>query len=225
MVKKIRIAIADDHTILRAGLKSLLSAQPDIEVVEEAKDAADALARCERAQPDVLILDLSMPGGGGLETLRGLRRRCPNTRVLVLTMYSDKQTLKLVFESGVDGFLVKTAADTELLTALRAVAAGRAYVDASMGGHLLREVLLEREDRRAPDPNVLSEREQQVLVGVAMGHTHKEIAASLSVSVKTVETYRQRLAEKLSLRSRADLVRYAWSRGLLPFPKLPDSGL
>jgi two-component system, NarL family, response regulator NreC len=209
----IRIVIADDHAILRAGLRSLLAAQDDMEVVGEAVDGRDAVQKAVDMQPDVLLLDLSMPNEGGLATLRAVRDRCPHTRILVLTMHDDRAYLRSVLEAGGAGYLVKRAADTELLTALRTVHSGGSYVDVSLGSELLQEVL--GDPPEAPAPEVLSARERQVLELVAMGHTHKEIATALSVSVKTVETYRLRLGEKLGLRSRAELVRYAIDLGLL----------
>ena len=214
--KRIRIVIADDHAILRAGLRSLLSAQDDIDVVDEAVDGEDAVAKTLSTSPDVLLLDLSMPKEGGLGALQRVRRERPDTKVLVLTMHDDSAYLKSVLEAGGSGYLVKRAADTELLAAIRAVASGKPYVDVSLGSGMLQRVLTEDAvPETVPPVSVLSERERQVLELVAMGHTHKEIAKSLCVSVKTVETYRLRLSEKLGLRSRAELVRYALSLGLL----------
>ena len=215
-MSRIRIVIADDHAILRAGLRSLLSAQADMEVVAEAVDGEDAVAKTLASSPDVVLLDLSMPKEGGLGALQRIRKQQPATRVLVLTMHDDAAYLKSVLEAGGSGYLVKRAADTELLAAIRAVSKGKPYVDVSLGSGMLQRVLTEETVAdTAPPVSVLSERERQVLELVAMGHTHKEIAKNLCVSVKTVETYRLRLSEKLGLRSRAELVRYALSLGLL----------
>lgn len=211
----IRIVIADDHAILRAGLKSLLNAQSDMEVVGEAIDGRDAVSKTEQTQPDVLLLDLSMPNLSGLDALRAVRKVAPSTRVLVLTMHDDRAYLRSVLEAGGSGYLVKRAADTELLEALRAVHRGQSYVDHSLASGLLIEVLGKPSHDDIPPPDSLSTRERQVLELVVMGHTHKEVARSLSVSVKTVETYRLRLSEKLGLKTRAELVRYAIRCGLM----------
>lgn len=215
----IRIVIADDHAILRAGLRSLLNVQPDMEVVAEATDGNEAVERAAETQPDVLLLDLSMPKAGGLSAIKRVREVAPDTRILVLTMHDDQAYLRSVLEAGGAGYLVKRAADTELLAAIRAVHEGGSYIDVSLGSAELKRVYGARsgadEADEPPPVSVLSERERQVLELVAMGHTHKEIAQTLSVSIKTVETYRLRLTEKLGLRSRAELVRYAINLGLM----------
>jgi DNA-binding NarL/FixJ family response regulator len=220
----IRIVVADDHAILRAGLRSMLSVQSDMEVVAEAVDGEDALAKVVETIPDILLLDLSMPKVGGLAIIPKVRARCPDTRVLVLTMHDDQAYLRSVLEAGGSGYIVKRAADTELLAAIRAVSQGRSYVDISLGSAGLQRVFSKESSQNpdAPQLDALSDRERQVLELVAMGHTHKEVAKTLSVSVKTVETYRLRLSEKLGLRSRAELVRYAMSLGLLRFPTTPN---
>ena len=212
----LRIMIADDHAILRAGLRSLLDAQPDMEVVAEAVDGEDTVRLVGETQPDVLLLDISMPKACGISAIAKVRERAKATRILVLTMHDDHAYLRSVLAAGGSGYLVKRAADTELLAAIRAVSEGKPYVDVSLGSGMLQRVLTEETVAdTAPPVSVLSERERQVLELVAMGHTHKEIAKNLCVSVKTVETYRLRLTEKLGLRSRAELVRYALSLGLL----------
>lgn len=216
-MKKIRIVIADDHAILRAGLRSLLSAQEDIEIVAEAVDGEDAFEKVVETKPDVVLLDLSMPKAGGLTAIKRIREKSVDTRVLVLTMHDDPAYLRSVLKAGGSGYLVKRAADTELLAAIRAVHQGRSYIDVSLGQGVLQRILDEDPagDPDAPPLAVLSDRERQVLELVAMGHTHKEVAKQLSVSVKTVETYRLRISEKLGLRSRAELVRYAINLRLL----------
>lgn len=215
----IRIVIADDHAILRAGLRSLLNVQPDMDVVAEATDGNEAVDRATEHKPDVLLLDLSMPKAGGLSAIGRVREGSPKTRILVLTMHDDQAYLRSVLEAGGAGYLVKRAADTELLAAIRAVHEGGSYIDVSLGSAELKRVYgatsKGEEASDVPPVSVLSDRERQVLELVAMGHTHKEIAHSLSVSVKTVETYRLRLSEKLGLRSRAELVRYAINLGLM----------
>lgn len=206
---KIRVLLADDHAILRAGLRMLLNAQADIEVVAEAADTREALALVGETTPDVLTLDLTMPGGGSIKLIERLREEYPKTKVVVLTMHDDPAYLRAVLAAGGAGFVVKSAADADLLTAIRAAARGRIFVDLK-----LQE---QTEPRISPGKGeaCLSPREREVLVFLAKGHTNQEIADRLFLSVKTVETYRARLMEKLGLRTRADLVRYAQEIGLL----------
>jgi two-component system response regulator NreC len=211
----IRVLLADDHAVLRAGLRLLINAQPDMETVGEAQDGAETLSQAIATRPDVILLDLSMPRLGGLAVLRDLRERVPQSRVLVLTMHADEEYLREALRLGAAGYVVKAAADQELLAAVRAVARGELYIHPSMTRSLL-EDLLPAAASAAHDPwEELSEREQQVIRRVAMGFTNREIAGQLHLSVKTVETYRARAMEKLGLQSRAQLVEYAMRRGLL----------
>lgn len=217
-VQPIRILLADDHAVLRAGLKLLLDAQADMHVVGEAADGQAVLALAEETQPDLILLDLTMPYLGGLEALPLLRKSAPQARVLILTMHDDEGYLKQALRAGASGYVLKKAADTELLSAIRAVMRGEVYVHPALTRSLLEDVIPGR-DVREEDAgdlwDVLSDREQEVLRLVALGHTSREIGDQLSLSVKTVETYRARGMEKLGLRSRAALVKYALARGLL----------
>ena len=219
---KIRVLIADDHAVLRAGLRMLINAQPDLEVVGEAANAREALTQAKALTPDVLTLDLSMPGGGSVKTIERLRQECPRTRVLVLTMHDDAAYLRAVLAAGGSGYVVKSAADAELLTALRAVARGRTFVDLDLDP-LQAPLTLGQDATRpnSPGGQALSRRENEVLELLAQGLTNKEIAERIFLSVKTIETYRARLMEKLGLRTRADLVRYALEMGLLTSNKKP----
>jgi len=211
----IRVLLADDHAVLRAGLRLLINAQPDMETVGEAQDGAETLSQAIATRPDVILLDLSMPRLGGLAVLHDLRDRVPQSRVLVLTMHADEAYLREALRLGAAGYVVKAAADQELLAAIRAVARGELYIHPSMTRSLL-EDLLPAAASATHDPwEELSEREQQVIRRVAMGFTNREIAGQLHLSVKTVETYRARAMEKLGLQSRAQLVEYAMRRGLL----------
>ncbi len=216
-MKKIRVLVADDHAVLRAGLRMLLNAQPDIEVVAEAAENSEALRLAKNVSPDVMTLDLTMPGGGSIKMIERLAQECPATRVVVLTMHDDPAYLQAVLAAGGYGYVVKTAADAELLTAIRAVSRGRTYVDS----HLKHDTSPSGSSVKAPLGSLgkpaagLSEREREVLILVAKGHTNKEIADRLFLSVKSIETYRARLTEKLGLRTRAELVRYALEIGLL----------
>ena len=212
----IRVVIADDHAILRSGLRMLLATQADIIVVGEASDGTATVEAVERLQPDVVLLDISMPGLSGVDATRRIVQRYLQTKVLVLTMHDDVGYLQQLFEAGARGYLVKSAADAELLTAIRTVNEGRRYVDPSLVGDVASQLwgTLER-----PEPEEqagrLREREREVLEYIAKGYTNKETASRLHVSVKTVESYRMRLMRKLGLQTRADLVRYAARIGIL----------
>lgn len=211
---KIRVVIADDHAVLRTGLCMLLNTQPDVQVVGEAGDAKGAVAATRRARPDVVVLDLSLPDSKGPAVVETLLRACPAARVLVLTMHDDPAYVRAALAAGALGYVVKKAADTELLSAIRAVASGRTFLDATTEHETRRT--LGRGARRGRAPAVgLSAREHQVLVLLAHGHTNREIAQRIGVGVKTVETYRLRLGVKLGLRTRADVVDYALESGLL----------
>ena len=214
---KIRVIIADDHAILRAGLRMLVNAQADMEVVAEAPDGEKAVQAARETRPDVALLDLAMPGIGGMKALQEMARSCRKTRVLVLTMHDDPAYLRSVLAAGASGYLLKQTVDTELLAAIRAVHRGGTYVDPSLANVLVQDVLAKRGTKaRSKRPvNILSDREQQVLKFVAQGYSSQEIAKRIFVSVKTVETYRARIADKLDLRTRSALVRYAVRMGLL----------
>jgi len=206
-VKKIRVMLADDHAILRAGLRMLLDAQPDMAVVAEAADGEEAIRRAGGSRPDVAVVDLTMPGLSGVETLEGLRREAPATRLLVLTMHDDPGYARLALAAGASGHVIKDAESAELLAAIRAVHRGRTFVQVGAEPVVA--------DLPRPPVPALSPRERQVLELLAHGHTNREVADRLSLSVKTVETHRARLSDKLGLHSRADLVRLAIELGLL----------
>jgi two-component system response regulator NreC len=210
----IRILLADDHAVLRAGLRLLLDAQNDMNVIGEASDGSEALGLCETLNPDLLILDLSMPGLGGLDALPLLRKHAPNTRILILTMHDDESYLKGALRSGAAGYVLKKAADSELLSAIRTVMRGEIYIHPSLTRALVGD-LMPPEDPTDDPWQALTEREQEVLIGVARGLTAAEIADKLSLSPKTVETYRSRGMEKLGLRSRAALVQFTLAHRLL----------
>lgn len=209
-MKKIRLLLADDHAILRAGLRVLLDAQPDMTVVAEAADGHEALDRARVNRPDVAVVDLTMPGMSGVQTLERLRREVPTTRLLVLTMHDDPAYAGLTLAAGATGHVVKDAESSELLAAIRAVHRGRTFVHT--GSDVDGGPQLESATTVVPP---LSRRERQVLELLARGHTNREVAQRLTLSVKTIETYRSRLSEKLNLHSRADLVRLAMDLGLL----------
>ena len=213
----IRVLIADDHAVLRAGLRILLDAEPDMEVVGEAADGAEALARVGELAPDVVLLDITMPRVNGLSVLRQIREVSPDSRVLILTMHDDESYLREALAAGGAGYVLKRAADTELLSAIRAVYQGGTYLHPAHTKALL-EGMLDRERDATGEANSyerLSPREREVLRLIALGYTNRQAADQLYLSVKTVETYKARLMTKLGLHSRAELVRYALQRGLL----------
>lgn len=220
----IRLLIVDDHTVLRAGLRMLLEAQPDMTVVAEAASGQEAIAQVEQERPDVVLLDLSMPGVGGLEVINSLKAAHPDVHILVLTMHDDEGYLRRALEAGSSGYVLKRAADAELLTAIRAVSRGGTYLHQEHVGVLLQGPPPLPQSTSDDVYESLSPRERQVLRLVALGHTNQQVADMLFLSVKTAETYRSRLMAKLSLTSRAALVRYALERGLLNEPTPPSEG-
>jgi two-component system response regulator NreC len=209
--------IADDHAILRAGLRMLINAQADMEVVSEAPDGEKAVQATQETRPDVALLDLTMPGGGGMKALQEIMRKCRKTRVLILTMHDDAAYLRSVLAAGASGYLLKRSVDAELLAAIRAVHRGGTFVDPSLAGVLVQDLLAKRGTKACSGRpvKILSDREWQVLSLVAQGHSSQQIAKRIFVGVKTVETYRARIADKLGLRTRSELVRYAVRMGLL----------
>jgi len=211
-----RVLLADDHVVLRSGLRLLLISQHEYDVVGEASDGLETLSLAEQLQPDLILLDLSMPYLGGLDALPNLRKLAPSTRILILTMYDDPQYLRQALKNGASGYILKKAVDAELLSAMRAVLHGEIYVHPSMTRILLNDMLDEsRSTNKESTWDNLSEREQEVLKMVVLGHTSAEIASQLNLSSKTVDTYRARGMEKLGLRSRAALVKFALQYGLI----------
>jgi len=217
MSAKIRLLLADDHAVLRSGLRLLLSEQPDMEVVGEASDGEEAIEKARELSPDVLLLDITMPGVGGLEALDRIKKENPQIRVVVLTMHDDESYMERIMTSGGSGYVLKRAADTELLSAIRAVHQGGVYLHPSMTRALVNQLQRRTaaQERQSHLESKLSEREREVLKLIAQGYTNKEIADMIFLSVKTVETHKAHIMDKLELRSRAELVRYALDNGLL----------
>ena len=217
-MNKIRIFIADDHALVRSGVRLLIDAQNDMEVVGEAGDLLQTKRELATARPDVLTLDLTMPGGTGMASISAIRRVFPEVKILVVTMHDDPAYLRTALAMGAAGYVVKSAADSELISAIRAVYEGRVFVDAQHAGAsaspAAKDDATGRGSARLP-LDTLSTREREVLVLVAQGHTNQAAADQLGLSVKTVESYRARLMDKLGLANRADLIRVAVECGLL----------
>ncbi len=214
---KIKLLLADDHAVLRAGLRTLFNAQPDMEVIAEAANGQETVLKTHDFAPDIVLMDITMPGLSGFEATREIKRQNPTTKVLVLTMHDDESYLHQMFSAGADGYVPKKVAGTELLDAIRATYRGEHFIHASMTGGLVDKLRDEEIPKPAAshDKDRLSQREREVLQLLAMGYTNQQIADKLYLSVKTVETYKARLKEKLGLRGRAELVRYAIKIGLL----------
>jgi two-component system, NarL family, response regulator NreC len=208
----IRVLVVDDHAVVRSGLRLLLDAEDDIEVVGEAGSAREAIFEARTAKPDVVLMDVVMPGASGIEATPQLLHEEPEARVLVLSMQDDPSYVRQAFAAGASGYVLKEAADSELVAAVREVASGRRYVNPALGARL---VAAEAEERARTEADPLSDREREVLRLLALGHTNQEIAKMLYISVRTAETHRAHIMQKLRLSSRADLVRYALANGLL----------
>lgn len=214
MTNRIRVVVADDHAIVREGVHQLLSQQPDIEVVGEASDGVQALDLARKLKPDVVVMDIGMPGMNGLEATRALKAEQPQTRVLVLTMQEGEDYFFRLLQAGASGYVLKGAGSGELLSAIRAVEQDGIYINPTMTKKLLEDVLKRPEqDKVTRDP--LTPREREVLKLIAEGMTNREIANELILSLNTVQTHRLHIMEKLDLHNRAELVKYAIRRGLI----------
>jgi DNA-binding NarL/FixJ family response regulator len=217
-MKTIRLLLADDHPVVRVGLRTLLEIEPDLCVVGEAGDGAEAVRLIERLCPDVVIMDISMPEMDGLEATRRARAISPGTHILILTVHAQERYLFPVLKAGASGYVLKSTIDTELIEAIRTVARGEAFLYPSATRMVLEDYLAHLAGGEQDAYEQLSEREREVLKLIALGHTAGEIASQLGLSPKSVETYRARIMQKLDLHSRAALVRYALARGLLSEP-------
>ncbi len=208
----IRVLVVDDHAVVRSGLRRVLDAEPDIETVGEAATAERAVFEAIELGPDVVLMDVVMPGKSGIEIIPALGQSVPDAKVLILSMQDDPRYVREAFEAGANGYVLKEAADTEVVDAVRAVAAGERYVHPVLGARL---VQADVEQRRRAQDDPLSEREHEVLRLLALGHTNQEIASMLYISVRTAETHRAHIMRKLGLSTRAELVRYALAEGVL----------
>jgi len=211
----LRIFLADDHSVMRQGLRALVAAQADMDVVGEADNGRTALLKATELQPDVIVMDVTMPELNGIQVTERLKRVCQKIKVLVLTAHDDSGYLRQLLEVGASGYVLKKVAAEELINAIRVVAAGGVYIDPTLAEKVVSGYVGRRRLRGAQPSNELSEREAEVLRLVAWGYTNKEIAAYLSISVKTVESHKGNLMEKLDLKSRVEVVRYALRQGWL----------
>jgi two-component system, NarL family, response regulator NreC len=216
---KIRVLIADDHAILRAGLRMLIDVQADMTVVGEAQSGSDAIELTRETKPDVVILDITMPDGSGLRAISEILKCSESVRILLLTMHEEAAYLRTALAAGASGYVLKKSVDAALLSAIRAVSRGRTYIDSELAAVLLQAPKPDRVKEERHPSEVLSERELQVLKLVAEGFSSREIAERIFVGAKTVESYRVRFTEKLGLNSRAEIVRYALEMGLLSSEK------
>jgi two-component system, NarL family, response regulator NreC len=208
----IRVLIVDDHAVVRSGLRLLLDAEADLEPVGEAGSARDAVFQARALKPDVILLDVVMPEQTGLEVLPQLKHENPDAQVLILSMQDEPRYVREAFAAGASGYVLKEAADNEVVAAVREVAAGGRYVNPELGARL---VAADADAAKRAEEDPLSDREREVLRLLALGHTNQEIAKQLYISVRTAETHRAHIMQKLQLSSRAELVRYALAQGLL----------
>jgi DNA-binding NarL/FixJ family response regulator len=213
MNKPLRLLLVDDHAVVREGIRALLASDPRFEIVGEASEGVGALTAAASLNPDVVVMDISLPGVNGVQATKRLKSQNPSARVVALTVHEDSGYLRSLLDAGASGYVLKRSAAGELVRALQVVGDGGTYLDPALTGHLVGK--LARNTPQIGSAPALSDRETEVVRLVARGYSNKEIAAKLEVSVKTVETYRYRAVEKLGLRGRADLVRYAIEQGWL----------
>jgi DNA-binding NarL/FixJ family response regulator len=214
-MRKLRILLADDHETVREGLKAILNGQADMEVVGQAADGREAVTRAEELDPDVIIMDVSMPGANGLEATQAVKACCPRTRVITLTRHRDEGYVHELLRAGASGYVLKQSRADELLHAVRTVAGDRVYVDAAVAGQMVSGAARRSLRGSATTTTELSVREEEVLRAVAWGYSNKEIGAKLNLSVKTVETHKANALQKLGLHNRVDVVRFALFKGWL----------
>jgi len=209
---KIRLLLVDDHEIVRAGLRMLFSAEADMEIVGEVGSGDEALAAVKTLQPDVVIMDVAMPGIGGIEATRRIKHSCPDVAVLALTMHEDEQYFFEMLNAGASGYIPKRAAPDDLVSAVRVVNGGNVFLHATLARHLMRDVVSQPAHSPGDD---LTPREREVLTYIAEGSTNREIAEALVISVKTVDRHRENIMQKLNIHSRVELVKYAIEKGLI----------
>lgn len=215
-MNKIRVLLAEDHTIVRKGLRSLIATEADIEVVGEAQDGREAIRKVERLRPDIVLMDISMPRLNGLEATRQIRRRFPDVRVLVLTMYTNEEYVSQLLAAGASGYLVKRSGVADLISALRAVHRGESYLSPSVCVSVIEQFVRQGENTAEKDRyDTLTDREREVFQLIVEGHPNRDIAELLHISVRTVETHKARVTDKLHIHSTAEMVKYAIRRGVI----------
>jgi len=215
-MSSIRVLIADDHAIVRDGVRALLALSEDITVVGEAANGQQAVELARTLAPDVILMDIAMPGLGGLEATIEIRKDNPDVKILVLTQYEDREYIRRFLKAGVSGYVLKKAAGAELTSAIRAVSRGGLVLDPDVAREAMREQLGSAAPGRTADPyETLTDREKQVLKLVAEGHSNKEVADLLDISVKTAMSHREHIMQKLDLHSRTDLIRFALQQGVI----------
>jgi DNA-binding NarL/FixJ family response regulator len=216
-VRKIKVLLADDHTIVRKGLLSLLLDQEDIDVVGEAHDGRDAIKQVEQLQPDVVVMDITMPLLNGLEATRQIKHRWPNIQVVILTVHTAEEYIFRILQTGASGYIVKQAAPSELIMAIHAAHAGESFLSPSISQTVIQEYITRARLTSCEDSfDTLTERECEILQLLAEGHTSRDIAEMLVISIKTVETHRGNLMRKLGIDNLADLTKYAVRKGIIP---------
>lgn len=216
MSEAIRLLLADDHAVVRSGLRLLLEAQPDLAIVGEAENGEEAIRRTAELRPDVVLMDIEMPGMNGIEAARRIKAQSPRTSVLALTMYEDDQYFFEMLRAGASGYVPKRAAPDELASAIRAVSRGEVFIHPSLAGRLVQDYLQRRDvEVQEQATGDLTPREQEVLTLIAQGLSNNEIADQLVISAKTVDRHRENIMRKLNLHNRVDLVKYALRKGLI----------
>ena len=214
-VSKVRIVIVEDHEIVREGVRVMVNSQPDMEVVGEANDGWKALSLAEKLQPDVIVMDISMPDMNGLQATEKIKQCCPDVKIVTLTRHTDLGFLQQILGAGASGYVLKQSASKELLRAIRTVAAGGKHLDPAIAGKVIGGFAPERSKTRTGSQESISDREAEVLRLIALGYSNKEIAARREISVKTVEVHKANAMRKLDMHSRIDIVRYAVLQGWL----------
>jgi len=215
MSAKIRVLLADDHTLLRSGIRALLEDEPDILVVGEADDGREAVRLAHQLRPNLVLMDIAMPLLNGLEATRQIKREHPEIKVLVLTMYDHEEYFRQVLEAGASGYIIKRAAANELVAAIRAVSSGESVLSPAITRYLVEDYLSGESRKDEEDPDTLSPREREVLQLIAEGKTSREIAELLNLSIKTVQSHRASLMRKLDLHDRGDLIKYAIQKKII----------
>jgi DNA-binding NarL/FixJ family response regulator len=215
-MSKTRVLIADDHAMMREGIIAFLKYYDDVEIVGEASNGLDAIEKAEKLKPNVIIMDISMPELGGIEATVEIKKRQPDIKVLILSQYDDKEYVSRLLKAGVSGYLLKQAVGTDLITAIRAVAKGESYLYSSIATKVIDGYLGKSGEMAVEDPyEKLTDREKQVLKLIAEGHSHKEVAGLLDISAKTVIAHQTNISEKLDLHSRAALIKFAITKGII----------